>query len=71
MANNLKAHLKANPRAEKAEATIREALKAVKVLEDAGIFSTGYDLVPSFGDIKGVPALPESGRGSMRMDYLR
>ena len=47
---NLDSLLKANPKARKQEATVREAMRLIRRLRSQGFTDDGYELLPPFGE---------------------
>lgn len=66
---DLEAHIKANPKAERDAAVLRAAFDVVAQLREAGFTSGEYDLAPSFGGKSA--ALGKPPRVDMKMTYSR
>lgn len=67
--DDLEAHIKANPKAERDAAVLKAAFDVVAQLREAGFASGEYDLAPSFGGTSAPTSKP--ARLDMKMTYSR
>jgi hypothetical protein len=68
--NDLAKHLRSNPKARRHAAVIKDTLKALDALREAGVTSPGYSLMSPYGRSKVLePANSRKGLSRLKMNY--